>query len=635
MTIQTREDVLLVDWGQDGTFAHAGADIYDYVRVTPAVRVQRGRDSARSYSPPMIGRYSLTLDNQDLTFTRENAGSTLYGHLDPGKWVWHRVWIGGAPGLGGVEVYPFRGLLDDIQLAPSMRSRSASLSALGTLSFLQSHRVTTHLYTNIRVDQAIEVVLEQCSNPGHPNADKWGVSGSAYKKWGAHANHGHWIVGWQTAFKAVDVSSVTLAYWWLDDANALDAVLELLATEGTGANLYEDGSGRIVFKRRLHRSHDTRSVTSQVTFIDGATLGPVNPAFSDIAYTSGLRDIINDATVSVVTRMVGQASEVDTVWAHASTIDLAANTTLVLTAVFHDTPVWDVATIAEGTDYSIAEGSAIVSVYSVTSTQATIAVRAGPDGVVLTGLRLRGRLTVTDSKVWETSGTISMDAGDTLTLSVTGSAPCTIMWTPREGHEYVVSPTGAITVSLEVTGAQRAVLTITATAACDISRLEVWGCPVTTIKATQYRTTPSVRTVASRLKYGVKSRSISPRQDITPLDAQSIVNLYAAFYREPRPVVTLVIETSVGEVPADEMARRMLGMALREIGDRLTVTDAVSLAFNGDAIVEQIDHTIEYGGARQVTKLLCESVEGISHFGRWGAFPTPLYSEWEDLTVWG
>lgn len=657
MALTPRVDTIRVDWDQDGTFGNPYAAVNADARVKPAIRIQRGRDQARSYSPPMIGRYSVVLDNQEVPatkfvpkwfkYTREDGVGQLYGHHDPGKWLYHVVDY--APDfLSFFNPLPlFRGLIDDIQLAPSMRNRSATLPALGVLSFLQNKKITTHLYQNITVAEAIAVVLEKCGNPGHKTANRWGAAGAAYCEWGPSGGglpDGEWGEGWLATFKSLDTSDVVLSYWWLDEADAFQAVTDLLATEGAGANLFESAEGILTFKNRTHRWRDYVSVNSIYYLDDGSndlTYVRAHCSYSDLGYTSGLRDIINDASFSAVTRMQGQRSQVDTVWRYGPKLALGFRGAVDITATFFVPPVVELEAIVAGTDYTIEEGSATVLVTDVTTTSAKVTVVAGVEGCVLSGLQLRGKPIVFESKIWEVGSSFSLDANTTVTLTVTTGQPCTAMLQPIEGLDYTVDaigPSSGVTMTLAVLGAQRAQLTISAQYACTIKGLKVRGWPVTVASSTLYRTAASTATTASIAKYGQRTRTIQGRQDIAPADAQVLVDRLAAYYREPRPIYTLVLETGVGEYVADDLYYRMaIGLQVL-IGQRLKIFDYVANTAGAawkDVFVEQIEHTIESGGDRHVIKLACESAEGVTSIGEWGAAPDDLFCEWDDGTVWG
>jgi len=342
----------LVPW-QAGTSAQVYEDVGDYVRSDPGINTVRGRDQIRSLAPPMAGSASCDVDNQARNFSPENTSSPLYGNLIPGR----KVQIQAA--YGGTVYYLFTGYLDDIPQHPERSRRSVSLPSLGTLSRLANKRVSTALYSSITTDVALGHLLD--------------------------------AAGWPAADRVLDTGKTTLDWWWLQDEDAFSAAVTLLNTEGPGASLYEDGQGRIVFESRTYRMTTARSTVSQATISDTGA----EPLFSEsFAYNPGLKDIINVAEVTIVTRSAAPESSF---WQLGQAITLAANETQKFVASSSE-PFMAAVTPTSPTDYAVTSGSvASLTMDRASGQSCTITLTAGPSGAVLTGLQLRAQLVTVDT----------------------------------------------------------------------------------------------------------------------------------------------------------------------------------------------------------------------------------------------
>ena len=121
---------------------------------------------------------------------------------------------------------------------PLLRGGFVRVPCLGTLSRLKGVKISSNVYTSYRTDQAFSKVCTLA-----------GLSSSEYQ--------------------ALDNGKTTLTLWWCGDDDAFDMLCRILAAEGPGAAIYEDGQGRITFHSRHYRLLTTRSTTSQVTFGNG------------------------------------------------------------------------------------------------------------------------------------------------------------------------------------------------------------------------------------------------------------------------------------------------------------------------------------------------------------------------------
>jgi hypothetical protein len=328
--------------------------------------VTRGRDQARSESPPLVGEASFPLDNRDRRYSPGNEASPIHGQVTPGRRTRVRI--------DAVDV--FGGFLDEPEWQPALGERRLRLSALGPLSRLVERKVSTALHENIRTDEAIALILDQIDPPdtagllfdvGEFDVDEFGET------------------GWSADWRRLDRGATTLRWWWLDDEDALRAIEDLLVVEGPGACVYEDGQGRIVFEGRDYRTVTARCQTAQATYRDldnGA-----DPWFAQLRYLGRQREVTNVATFEVVTRET-QAEAV--VWEHEEEIALgpSAAREFVAKAVG---PFKEAVAPEAGTDYTLSAGSALVQIDRDSGQRCLVTVTAGPAGATLSGLRLRAK----------------------------------------------------------------------------------------------------------------------------------------------------------------------------------------------------------------------------------------------------
>ncbi len=353
---------LCVDWNNSGIYGDSvGEYVTGRIRVDPGIRTVRGRDQARLLSPPRAGSFEVVLDNQSGDYYKERASGPLYGNLLPGRSVRFRQ------SYLGITYDIWKGNLDRLLPRPSISRRDARLSCLGSLAQLVGKRVSTQLYEFIRTDQALGYILD--------------------------------AVGWPAGARVLDVGKTTLPYWWLDDADAFDAAVELYATEGPGAYLGEDGQGRIVFESRHYRLLTARCTTSQAIFRDENN--GADPYFSEpFGYDDGEDSVVNVCTVSVNVRAV-QALAV--VWQNGSDLTLGAGEVRKIGAKTSDPFKAAVAPVA-GIDYTVTAGSVVSVTISRTSGQSTeITVTAGPAGATVTGLQLRAQAVTVSTRIKRTN----------------------------------------------------------------------------------------------------------------------------------------------------------------------------------------------------------------------------------------
>jgi hypothetical protein len=343
-----------IDWNNDGLFTGPGENITsrvldDQTRVT----VTYGRDQNRALSPIRVGEAGFQLNNLSGDYYPHKTTSPLYGNVLPAR----RAMIQAV--LNAVTYTPFRGTTDDFLLRLGPQA-SVDVTCVDGLSSLRGSPVTTPMYQGLRTGQALHVILD--------------------------------AIGWPAGLRDIDAGATVMPYWWLDDADAFEAAMELIDSEGPPALITCDASGNIVFRDRHHRSVRPRSITSQATWYSKLN----EPMFSEPAeFDHGWKEIVNVVSFEVPVRAPGGTLEV--VWSAPSRITLAAGETLNVTAK-GSTPFFGALTPVADVDYT-ASGTVTVSMER-TSGESTVVALTAPSGVAyVEGLQVRGYLLPEVTKV--------------------------------------------------------------------------------------------------------------------------------------------------------------------------------------------------------------------------------------------
>ena len=377
---------LAVDRNGDGDFADAGENLTADLLAETGMKVYRGNDSARAISPPGIGDLQAELNNRS-------------GEYSPGS----SVRAGAAVRLRVGTRDLWSGNLERPAQHPEQERRSTELTALGVAARLRGVKVSTELYENIRVDEAMGHVLD--------------------------------AAGWPAAQRSLAAARTTLEWFWADEEEAWDLLLSLYYTEGPGAMLFEGRGGEIVFRNRHQALTLAASNTAQTTLRSTGASPRVAGGFE---HDYGIEHIINDASVKVARR---SAKPLETVWTVGETLELAPNEARKLNARARSTgsgqagsggssggPFKDAIAPVEGTDYDLAAGSLASVILDRTSgAWVELTLTAGPDGATVTGplnkleqddseesdegLGLRARPVTVDS---ETLVTSRADAADSI-----------------------------------------------------------------------------------------------------------------------------------------------------------------------------------------------------------------------------
>lgn len=361
-----------VDWSNDGGFSDTGEDVSARTYRDPPIRIERGRDSIRTLSPPMVGLADLELDNVSRDYSPSNGSSPIYGKVLPGRQV--RIEVDHNGTVTGL----FRGFLDEPDHRPGIGAQRVHLPVLGSLSWLRGKKISTALYQNYRTDQALGVILDNVGWPtvGTPGGGSWGTAIWGTTVWAAG--------GWPGAERVLNTGGTTLDWWWLDEEDAYDAAVALLNCEGPGAALYEDNAGKINFEGRHYRLVTARSTTVQATFRDtGAEPVMAEP----FRVAASIKDIINICTVEIRKRT---AKPLQAVWTLGSTATIGGNEVRKYIVRSSD-PFTAALTPVAGTDYTLTAGSVSPSLDRTSGGNVTLTLTAGAGGATLTGLQLRAQ----------------------------------------------------------------------------------------------------------------------------------------------------------------------------------------------------------------------------------------------------
>lgn len=336
-----------IDWDNSGTFTGTGEDISARVLDAQGFTCERGRDQLRSLNPPAAGKADLgSIDNRSRDYSTENTSSPLAGKLLPGRRA-------RAQATHLSTTYNlWAGIVDDIEQHPE--DKTVAIPLLGTLSRLAGQTVTTQLYQSITTDAAIGHILD--------------------------------AVGWPAGERSLQTGQTTLLWWWLDGADAFDAIAALVNTEGPGAAVYEDGRGYCVFENRHNRLTTARCTTSQATFRDSGTAPWHTRPF---AFAANLKQVINTVSLPVNVRTVQGFAPV---WQLSQPLIVPPGTTVTIVATASE-PFLNAVTPEDGTDYTVTSGSlASVTTDRLSGLSVAISLTGGASEATVTGLQLRAQL---------------------------------------------------------------------------------------------------------------------------------------------------------------------------------------------------------------------------------------------------
>jgi hypothetical protein len=188
--------------------------VTDRIVGSNGIRWNRGVNASNLLIPEG-GQLDFVLDNSDLEFN-DSVNELIAGTFTA---VLHE------------EAIQFLGFLVEPQHSGVHWIETVNSGAAGTLSLVTRHRsLSSAVYQNIRIDEAIEVVLLTC--------------------------------GVDPSLMDLDVGSETMR-WWCLDGDPMQELIRLWYTEGPWGMLFENKSGVICFRNRDWLTTDTRSVNLQ------------------------------------------------------------------------------------------------------------------------------------------------------------------------------------------------------------------------------------------------------------------------------------------------------------------------------------------------------------------------------------
>jgi hypothetical protein len=273
---------VLVDWNNDGDFTDSDDDITSDVL---SLSWERGRDYASQLQGRSIaGSLTAELINTGGKYSPSNTSSALTGSILPGRTVRLQAGSGSFPYAFPIafnDGVRWQGKLDRILPAPASNGpKTATLTAFGTLGYLNQFETQLASQTNRRTDQAVGDILDD--------------------------------VGWDDAEdRDLDTGKTTISRFWISGKTAINALR--LVEEAEAGFIKETPSGQVGFENRHHRLTETASTTSQATFsdADGAT-----NTFLEANQDDPLGTIINHVEATARTFNTASAA---VLWTHPET----------------------------------------------------------------------------------------------------------------------------------------------------------------------------------------------------------------------------------------------------------------------------------------------------------------------------
>lgn len=331
-----------IDWNDDGDYGDTGEDVSARALDGGGLTIQYGRDQNRSRSPMAPGQMAFELDNASRDFSPANGSSPITGLVLPARSLRYQITH------DSTTYSMFRGHLDGFDV--QAQQKLVAVTTLDALADLHGTEVSTGLHQGIRTGTAVGLILD--------------------------------AIGWPSVDRDLDLGATIIPWWWLDQADAYDAMEQALASEGPPALLTVDADGKVIFRDRHHRLTETPSLTSQATFRDFGA----DPVISGLTYDQGWRDIINSVTISVGVRAPSGSAE--SVWSSDEIYSVVDGETLTIRTQPSD-PVLDAIVPVEDTDYRLRSGSVDVALSRTSGTAIDILITGSGGPAVLDQLQLR------------------------------------------------------------------------------------------------------------------------------------------------------------------------------------------------------------------------------------------------------
>lgn len=216
-----------VDWTASGDFTGQHDDVTADVLQRGPVIFSYGRDQARQLAPPKVGSLQMTLCNADRVYSPENPDSPIADDMSPAAPVVVETVYDNV-------LYPlFVGRVDDLDVHPDRNNRTIDITALDLLALLQGTKVSTELYEAQRTGTLIGIILD--------------------------------AIGW-TLPRDLDLGATFVPWWWLEEADAFQALTDVLQSEGPPSIAYVAGDGTFIFRDRHHRLQRPASRYPQAAF---------------------------------------------------------------------------------------------------------------------------------------------------------------------------------------------------------------------------------------------------------------------------------------------------------------------------------------------------------------------------------
>lgn len=309
-----------------------------------ALDISYGRDQGRSLSLVAPGETSLELNNISRDYSPDNPGSVIAGFLGSGKQVLIKATYNGSTHV------MFAGYINDYQITPDKNSRSVTISCQDILSRL-SATISTPVYEVLRTGDGVHRILD--------------------------------AIGWPDDKRDIDPGATVMSYWWAEAKTGLEALAEIMQSEGLPSFAFVDSGNNFVFRDRHHRLLSPASITSQATFVDVGT----EPQFSPpMTYDIGWKDIINSISASIDQRAVG---DVANVFESTDVIALRAGESRVLVVQGSD-PFIEALTPVAGIDYTLLYGAVDIVLSRDSGQSVELTITASAESAV-SSLCLRAR----------------------------------------------------------------------------------------------------------------------------------------------------------------------------------------------------------------------------------------------------
>lgn len=379
-----------IDWHVDG-YDDGIDNVTSKVLGTPGLTVEYGRDTARSTAPPMIGVSDFDLLNENREFSPENGSSPYYQFIRPGRPLMaershgertlyrsHKLYRSHIP-YRGIGVWDLiRGHTSAFEQHVEWGHRTVSVQALQTIALLKRKIISCAYQGPGPVSSAVQAALE--------------------------------AAGWDSTRYRIRFADTNLDHWWCDERPAWDVLVELLASEGAGAVMYEDVDGLFQWLNRNHRTTDARSMTSQQTFHDGT--GASGIPYQHLVYDPRWDDIVNRVTVTTRQRLLGG---VEVVWKLGTNVTYLDGTYTIWARP--QNPFRSAITPVSPTDYTTTGGSAAISMEWANGAVAKLVVVITGGTTTISDLQLRAApFTVVGETVIEAQ--VTADEGEEKTLNI-------------------------------------------------------------------------------------------------------------------------------------------------------------------------------------------------------------------------